>query len=657
MSDWHPDNATDCSWFESPVYGDIFLRTTTPEDLDKVQQFFALGNWSVFAVWARAIMAGSIKTPFQDSSSPHSAFWSNFLAKSSISDRDEFLNFLLRAQLAHYPINERPDRAPVPGFNPVCKRALIAYLLTFTDPKHTPDPMNVLGGRLLCHGFLPDERMVHLAGQFGLVEAIPVLEKLLNVQRRLFQLYTDYSTSPDEIDVSFLESVRALVRIGLSDPKARDTVKKILKADHCPAAKDPFGKPIKGEPIWSEIYNDGGGVYPPSRHVEIGHLCEGGDLKLKSQIQQMGLKALENDGPERKELLLGRTDKYPTFPWAVMATEGQGIIDGDRLYYVYSAKVEAIDLPTGRTIFRFDTGQNNSNQGVACYNHLLTITTSGEPLIVTQVIPLGAGNGRAWWALVLDKNTGEVNRTFKLAVQPERAYGPQTWPQKDESIVFRQETKLWRQTSNGQTLWTRDIDYHASVSCCGGIIAVLTKSELTLLSVEDLNSLLVLPVAEVFKELGDSREKELREDIVLLEDRIYLFSRFEGPVLAYDLKGKLLWKEKPKEGGYYLNHPRPVGKGLCGDLNEYIYMVFPDGKMCFVKKPSGVKDDYLSNDLGVFMRNDNTIYFWSYNEDKTSSTVQELPWQAHLIALSNDYLVASFYDREWYLACLPKMSW
>ena len=53
MSHWHPDNGTDCSWFESPVYGDIFLRTATPEDLDKVQQCFAAGNWSVFAVWAR----------------------------------------------------------------------------------------------------------------------------------------------------------------------------------------------------------------------------------------------------------------------------------------------------------------------------------------------------------------------------------------------------------------------------------------------------------------------------------------------------------------------------------------------------------------------------------------------------------------------------
>ena len=657
MSNWHPDNETDCSWFENPVYRDIFLRTAQPEDLDKVQQYFAAGNWSVFGVWARALMAGAIKTPFQDSSSPHSAFWTNYLAKASVSDRDDFLKFLLRAQLAHLPINDRPDRGPVRGFSPACRTALLAYLLTFTDPKHTTDTNGVLGGRLLYHAHLPDERMVHLAGQFGLVEALPALERFLNFQRWFFQLYTDYPTSPEEIDDVFMESVRALVRIGLANPDVKDKVKQILKADHCPAVKDGFGKPITGEPIWSEIYNDGGGVYNASRHVVVDQLSEGGGIPLKSQIQQMGLKALEKDGTERRELLFGRTDKYPVFSWVQKEVEGQGMIDGHTLYYIGAAKVEALDLPTGNTIFRFDSGQNNSNKGVACYNNLLTLTSGGDPLIVTQVIPLGEGNGRAWWAITLDKETGEVLRSFKLAVQPERAYGPLTWPQKDDSIVFRQETKLWRQTSNGQTLWTQDIDYHATVQCTAGMIAVLTKSELTLASVDDFKTLLVLPVTEIFKELEPSREMELREDLVLLDDRFYLFSRFDGPILAYDLKGKLLWKDKPKEGGYYLNHPRAVGKGLCGDLNEYIYRVLADAKMSFIKKPSGMKDDYLSNDLGVFMRTDYSIYFWPYGEKDLKNPVQQIPWQAQLIALSNDYLVINFYDNERYLVCLPKKSW
>jgi len=654
MSNWHPDNATDCSWFESPVYGDIFLRTAKPEDLDKVQQCFAAGNWSVFAVWARALMAGSIKSPFPNMPSPHCAFWSYYLTKVTTSERDEFLKFLLRAQMAHLPINDRPGRGPVTGFSPVCKTALLAYLFTFTDPKHTPDPNTVLGGRLLRHDHLPDERMVHLTGQFGLVEALPVLDKLLNVQRWFFQLYTDYSTSPEEIDHVYIEAIRALVRIGLANPQVKDKVKQILKANHTPIEKKTKGS----ETIWSEIYNDGGGRGgSSSRYVKSEQINAGCGIPLKAELQLLGLKALENNGPERKDLLLGQTDKYPTFSWVVKETEGQGMIDGDRLYYIGAAMVEAIDLPTGNTVFRFFSGQNNSNQGVACYNHLLTLTHAGDPLLVTQVIPLGTGNGRAWWAIVLDRDTGEVKRSFQLAVQPERAYGPQTWPQKDDSIVFRQETKLWRQSSTGQTLWTRDIDYHASVQCANGAISILTKDELTLASIDGFKVLLVLTVKEIFKELEPAREMELREDIVLLDDRIYLFSRFDGPILAYDLKGKLLWKDKPKEGGYYLNHPRAVGKGLCGDLNNYIYHVSPDAKMRFIGKPSGIKDDYLSNDLGVFMRTDNNIQYWPYGEEKIRTPVEKIPWQAQLITLSNDYLIVNFYDNERYLACLPKKAW
>ena len=652
MSDWHPDNGTDCSWFENPIYEDIFLRTAKPEDLEMVQQYFAVGNWSVFSVWARAIMAGSIKSPFPIRSSPHSAFWCYFLAQTNTSDRDEFLNFLLRAQMAHLPINDRPGRGPVPGFSPVCKKALLDYLFSFTDPKHTPDPNNVLGGRLLCHDHLPDERMVHLTGQFGLVEALPVLERLLNVQRRFFQLYTDYSTSPEEIDQVFLESIRALVRIGLLNPQVKGKVKLILKANHSTVQNNSKG----AETIWSEIFNDGGEGGQISRHVKTDQLNEGRGIQLKAELQLMGLKALESEAPERKTLLDGRTEKYPLYSWLVKDVEGQGIIDGDRLFYLGAAMVEAIDLPTGNTVFRFDSGQNNSNQGVACYYHLLAMTPEGDPMVVTQVIPQGAGNGRAWWAFFLDRETGQVKRSFELAVQPERAYGPQTWPQKDGSVVFRQEKKLWRQSSNGQTLWIQDVDYQASVRCAGGTIALLTKTELTLANIDQFKTLLVLPVAEIFKEL-EGAEKELREDIVLLDDKLYLFPRWDGPILAYDLKGKLLWKDKPKVGGYYLNHPRAVGEGLCGDLNDYIYQVFPDGKMWFFSKPSGTKDDYLSNDLGVFMRTDNTIYYQPFGEEKIRTPVQQFPWIAQLIALSNDYLVVNFYDKERYLACLPKKSW
>jgi hypothetical protein len=657
MADWHPDNETDCSWFENPVYGDIFLRTAKPEDLDKVQQFFAAGNWSVFGVWARALMAGSIKSSFEEKSSFHSAFWSYFLSKSIISERDEFLNFLLRAQMAHLPINDRPVRGPVRGFSPVCKKALLDYLFTFTDPKHTLDPNALLGGQLLYHEHLPEERMVNLAGMFGLVEAIPALERFLNFQRRFFQLYSDFPTSPEEIDTVFFESVRALVRIGLANPQLKDDIKRILKADHTHVGKDAKGKTKTGEPIWFEIYNDGGGTGHMSRSVRMEQINPDRGIKLKTELQLLGLKALESDGPQRRELFIGLTDKYPVYSWMVKGDLGQGSIVGDRLYCTGAAKVEAIDLPTGRTVFRFDSGQNNSNKGVACYYHLLSLTAANDPLLVTQVIPLGAGNGRAWWALVLDRETGEVSRSFELAVQPPRAYGPQTWPQKDDSIVFRQETKLWRQSSTGQTLWVRDIDSQASVRCCNRTIAVLTKTELTLASIDDFKTLLVLPVSEAFKELGETAEKELREDIVLLEDRVYLFSRFEGPILAYDLKGKLLWKRTPEEGGYYLNHPRAVGDGLVGDLNEYIYKVFPDGKMCHIKKPSGTKDDYLSNDHGVFMRTDNTIYYWPYGEDKLRTPVTQIPWQAELVALSNDYLIVKFYDNEQYLACLPKNAW
>jgi hypothetical protein len=227
---WHPDNEVDFSWFENPFFRDSFLKEAKPEDLEKVQAEFASGAWSVFGVWAKAVMSGRIKTAFPDLGSPHSRFWSSFLGKATPNERDEFLTFLFRAQLAHNPINDRPNRGPVPGFSPLCRKALLDYLNAFEAPCQTPDPDGLTGPFLIRHSHLPDERMVHLAGQFQIVEALPALERFLNVQRRLFQLHTDYCTGPGEVDNVFVETLRALIRIGHVGPQEKAKVLAILKA-------------------------------------------------------------------------------------------------------------------------------------------------------------------------------------------------------------------------------------------------------------------------------------------------------------------------------------------------------------------------------------------------------------------------------------------
>jgi hypothetical protein len=663
--EWHPNNAHDYSWFENPVYRDIFLGSATPEDLIKVQDEFAAGTWSVFGVWAKAIMSGKITGGFPDRSSPHSRFWSGILLKATPQERDEFLTFLLRAQMAHSPISDRPNRGPVPGFTLACRKALLDYLNAFEDPKHTPDPNGCVGTRLIHHSHLPDERMVHLAGQFQLIEAIPALERFLKFQRRIFQLHTDYCTGPEEVDNLFVETLRTLVRIGLTGPpeklKATEVLKNCCKpptVQH-PKEKGPPGMAHsgKGETIWSETFNDGGRGGHCSHGVSTDELLEGGVIPLKREMVAMAMKALNKDGPERHLLLDGRTGEHPEFSWVLDEADGQGLIRGNTLFYNSSFILEAIDLPTGKTMFRFYAGQTNSNQGVGCYNPILSLTTSGDPLLLTMVVPFGTGNGRGWYAIVFDRETGEVKRSFKLAVEPERAYGPQVWPQTDNSILFRHEGKIWRQGPDGAVLWIYDVDGNASVRCAGGLLAVFTKKDLTLRKVEDFSAVLERPVTEFFKELGGTDEKEMREDMVLLDDRLYLFPRFDGPILTYDLKGNLLWKKKPEVGGYYLNHVRALGPGLFGDVYDHICKVSPEGGFTFFEKPSGMKDNYLCNDDGVFMQTDFSILYMPFDAKDPRTPVPKIPSQSGLIALSNDHLVVHFYENEHHLACLSKVAW
>jgi hypothetical protein len=646
--DWHPDGQNDQRWFESPVYRDLFLRSATPAQFEIVRGEFSAGNWSVFGVWARGVMSGQIPTTLTEMQSPHAKFWSAFLARATVAERREWLEFLLRAQLAQRPIEERPNRAPVSGFTPACKRALLDYLAAFDEPRAASTPAELVGPRLIHNAYSPDERMIHLAGDFHLAEALPLLGRFLEARRRAFKLWTDYPTPTVETTQLFPESLRAAVKIGLSDPELKKKVVAMLKA--IPA------KPM--EEVDVETYNaeERRGDSAPNRHVTPAQIRDEGGLRTKHAMIDLALRALESEIPERRALLEGRNDSDTQFTWLLPDDGGLAAIAGDRVFLVSGSTLQAIEVRTGKTFFRADVGQGNSNKGAACYEPQIAAATSGDLFLLCLIDELSGSGARWHQVFIIDKNTGEVSRSFKLAIEPERSSDLRFWLQRDDGVLFRYGAKMWRQAANGELLWRHDIEAGALVESEKETIAILAKDELQLHGVRAFEPLLTKPTADLAKLFDDPEQKQLRNALVLAEDRLFLFTN--NRVLAFDFKGNPLWKKPAgvEKGNYYLNHPGMVGHTLFGDTTDNFYRVTPEGELTLIPQAS-IGDGFLLTARGaMFLGSNNAVQFLDFDTKK----MRALPVKGsstRLLGLTDEYVIVRYYGRDSYVGCIPRSAW
>ena len=107
---------------------------------------------------------------------------------------------------------------------------------------------------------------VRIAGDLGMAEAVPHLERFLRLQRRFYRLQTDRTTHPVEVDTLFRESLRALLRIAELTPATVASVRSIVQRAEAQAASEESGNPLygTGEPITLETYSDNQGTAHPA---------------------------------------------------------------------------------------------------------------------------------------------------------------------------------------------------------------------------------------------------------------------------------------------------------------------------------------------------------------------------------------------------------
>jgi hypothetical protein len=638
---------------ENSIYRHIFHRSASRKDIEAVMDEFWAGNWSAFGIWAREVMAGRERPAPSGATSPHATFWSMFLSRASADEKKGFLELLLRAQLANRVIKGRPGRVPPEGFTPACRRAVLEYLAAFEEPCHAVDPNTILGGRLVRYSHYPDERIVDLVGMYNIIEAIPILERFLKVRRRFFQLHVDYCTRPGEIDALFVETLLAFVRIALSSEKEREGVLDLLKR-HQLANR---GK----EAVWFEVLSHNNYTGDCSQYVKDEEMAEMEGLGSKRDLIGMAIKAIEEDGKDRRVLEgFSEEGSPPTAPyrWVQPGLDGGGVVDGDRLYFLGGFTIEAMDIPSGRTYFRIDTGVSGDNLGVGCYYPVMVRNADGDPVLVA-LLDDRTGAMKEWHSFVLDRDTGEVKRAFRLAHQPVRAWGPQVWCRPDGGTVFRmrEEKRLWKQDRDGATVWERDlkeIRETTVVTYRDDIIGILDEEGLTIITTDTNETLLQRPWDDMLKDAGV--EGSYRDELILLKDRFLIFTR-DGHKMCFDLDGRFQWMMMPEQGGWFLTDQQPLGDGFWGQNNDDFYIISPKGDIRDFKKPCSNVIQHVVNDLGVIFLTDGDLLFRPFDAKEARSIVPGIPYQTNIVAFTNEHLVVNYFDNDRFLAYIPRDSW
>ena len=103
---------------------------------------------------------------------------------------------------------------------------------------------------------------------------------------------------------------------------------------------------------------------------------------------------------------------------------------------------------------------------------------------------------------------------------------------------------MWRQTAEGKLAWKQTIPRFATVREHRGLLAVLTKKELSLHRAGTFSLMLQKPVEHFLKEVrrkADDSEQELREEMVteVLEKAAQNQAREEGGYDPEEEKGRL----------------------------------------------------------------------------------------------------------------------
>jgi hypothetical protein len=217
---------------------------------------FLSGDFGEFDAWTRQwLEEGSKAVGVPVPATPHAGFWAELVTRPV--RRKALLGFLREARAQRLALADPLASPPsLPTCGSACRRALIAYLDAFEAPRHLPDQRALMDtDKLVYRSHQPDEAIVALSGDLGLVTAIPSLKRCLRAERRFYWIQTDYNTYPQEVGALFEAALWALVKIARTHPAQRSRIRDWLRSER-EALVIPEGARQGSESFWLEVYDD-----------------------------------------------------------------------------------------------------------------------------------------------------------------------------------------------------------------------------------------------------------------------------------------------------------------------------------------------------------------------------------------------------------------
>jgi hypothetical protein len=332
----------------------------------RAYQALLSGDLARFPFVADFALAGKPLPTAQAGDTANARFFRELFEQTPAPARDEFLRLALRGQLGSAASLGRSPRVPLAA-SAGATQPILRYLSQFQAPQRPTHARGLIGERLMNYATYPHPTLVRMAGDLGLRAALPSLERFLALKRHFHLLRTDYSTHPEEVDALFVESLRAVVRIGAQSREAEGEAKAILQRRHKQALSEQSQASLlgPGEPITLEIYDDHHGQAEPSSRVQESVLSERDQPASKAKWLALAeealagdpaaLRALHRAGPQPKPPLTS----LPGAEWTVDCDEPQAALADDRLYLLtrmfvqgqHRAVLWALETSTGRTRF------------------------------------------------------------------------------------------------------------------------------------------------------------------------------------------------------------------------------------------------------------------------------------------------------------------
>lgn len=649
--------------FRSPLARAQLAHKPTLAALAGAYQALLRGDLNAFAVVAQAVLAGRALPASSAPGSPNADFFRELLQKVPAADRDAFLRLGLAGQISNSGLLGRAPRVSLSA-PPAAQTLLLRYLAGFPKPQRSLDPQAPLGERLTHYTHFPQPMLVRMAGDLGLAEALPHLERFLQLKRRLYHLRTDYSTHPQEVDALFSESLRALLSIAEAKPATLPTVQAVLERLLAQAKTEERGDPMmgEGEPITLETYEDNEGTAPPTQAVRETRLPMRVGVASKSHALQQALRALAGDGQVRSELAMGPSQRrgprlsVPGAAWTTECDDARAELSGSTLFVVTRQFVEgqhqpvlwSLDLPSGRSRFvarLLSTDPRGEESELATRG--LCVDPDGSPVLLATSFR-GARTRHAE-LLRFDPGTGEI--TAMLPLPAEGASDPELLACDAGGYVLRRGDVLVRLRLDGTQALRVKLGGTDRVAVGEGQIVVLGADGVRLWSGANAPaSPRPLPLVDL---IGQPAPPSSATPLALPNGFAIAHGR-TGKLQIFDAAGRRRSEHDIPERAepFSATAGRLAHRSLLG--RDQLWVLGDDDRLLQFRVPLNVRALYVSPQAAYVA--DESTYSEHRLSDGTSHPLS-LPGSAHMarvLAASRGWVIVLVYRDGYYLAGLPR---